>query len=157
MFQSRPARQRRALVIGWWNLWFVLTLHERASCTTPLHGLIHLTTTPFRLSVSSGHAPEIPSGSTTDEKISCHESNRGSNQFCNDRESCFWFKNMVQEIGYHGLQFLKYFMLCLCPTERETNAQGMDRLTKKNILRSEWLLQNLTTIQFLQLMKAICN
>ena len=37
----------------------------------------------------------------------------------------------VLKIGYHGLQFLKYFMLRPCPKEQETNAHRTDDWPKK--------------------------
>ena len=143
-------------VTGWWNLRFVLTLREGTGCKMLLHGLIQPMTTPFRLFVLSERAPEMP----------------------------FWIynrsENVMQQVKYKLKMIprrLRVPLLIqqLCPWDwvpwpavyeifhappmpytTEKKLHGMDRLTKKNVLSSEWLFQNLT-IQFLQSKKGIRN
>ena len=60
LVQSRPAGHRRALVVGWWKLQFVLMLRERGGLRGWSCRVIQSRMTPFKLLVLSDLPLDIP-------------------------------------------------------------------------------------------------
>jgi hypothetical protein len=115
-FQSAPAGQRSAPVALWWKPRFVLTLRERGGFSGTSRGVIHSSTAPFILFVSSDLALEAPFWTWNrieEKRVMCVQQ---TYQICYRHRLFVWaFHKALLKMGYHPQQLLKYTKLSPAP------------------------------------------